>query len=74
MGSLLQGQDVLAVLPSGFGKSLIFTVFGLAIAKASIEERTVLVISPLRSILTTDQIFELDGMCTARELACTMRI
>ena len=27
---LLSGKDVLAVLPTGFGKSLIFTVFALA--------------------------------------------
>ena len=28
--SLLTGEDVMAKLPSGFGKSKIFTVFGIA--------------------------------------------
>ena len=28
--SLLQGEDVLAVLPAGFGKSMIFSLFALS--------------------------------------------
>jgi len=28
--SLLEGNDVLAVLPTGFGKSMIFTMFSVA--------------------------------------------
>ena len=28
--SLLQGEDVLAVLPTGFGKSMIFSLFALS--------------------------------------------
>ena len=28
--SLLEGNDVLAVLPTGFGKSVIFTMFSVA--------------------------------------------
>lgn len=69
VASLLGGEDVLAVLPTGFGKSLIFTTFALA-EKARSEGKnsvTVLVISPLKSI-TIDQISELEGICTAVEL------
>ena len=29
MSSLQKGEDVLAFLPTGFGKSMIFTVFGI---------------------------------------------
>ena len=38
---LLSGKDVLALLPTGFGKSLIYTIFALA----STDLRSVLVIS-----------------------------
>ena len=34
---LLDGKDVMAILPTGFGKSLIFTIF--AIAKGQISRR-----------------------------------
>ena len=30
VSSLQKGKDVLTVLPTGFGKSMIFTVFGIA--------------------------------------------
>ena len=30
VSTLQKGEDVLAVLPTGFGKSMIFTVFGIA--------------------------------------------
>ena len=55
-----------AVLPNGFGESLIFTVFGLVEKARSEEKNTVLVISPLKSIMT-DQMSELEGICTAVE-------
>ena len=42
---LLCGKDVMAVLPTGFGKSMIFTVFTLT---------HVLVISPLKSIIDAE--------------------
>ena len=42
---LLCGKDVMAVLPTGFGKSMIFTVFALA---------CVVVISPLKSIIDAE--------------------
>ncbi|XP_028400220.1 uncharacterized protein LOC114523482 [Dendronephthya gigantea] len=62
---LLLGKHVLAVLPTGYGKSLIFTLFLLAqenMAKINKTERSsVLVISPLRSIIE-DQIAEMLSM------------
>lgn len=64
--SLLQGDDVLAVLPTGFGKSMIFTVFGIA-QRESGRAAFVLVISPLKSIIS-DQISQLEGVATAVEL------
>ncbi len=42
---LLQGRDVLAVLPTGFGKSLIYQVAGLAMNKLTV------VISPLVALM-----------------------
>jgi ATP-dependent DNA helicase RecQ len=68
--NLLLGNDVLAVLPTGFGKSMIFTVFLLA--KQEIERRNmnlrvnistscILVITPLTSI-TSDQIAEMESL------------
>ena len=49
--SLLKGQDVLAVLPTGFGKSMVFTVYGQAQKEMVADDRpvTVLIISPLKS-------------------------
>ena len=53
---LLKGNDVLAVLPTGFGKSINFIVYLLA--RSSFVEQTrgssqisVLVVSPLKSII-----------------------
>lgn len=66
--SLLNGQDVLAVLPTGFGKSMIYTVFCLAKTNAVKDRVTVLVISPLNSLIA-DQIAELEAIdCSAVEL------
>jgi len=53
--SQLEGHDVLAVLPTGFGKSMIFTMFSVAVRDQAPEAVSVLVILPLNSILT-DQI------------------
>lgn len=59
--SLLRGKDVFAVLPTGFGKSLIYQLFLAAKAKliqqseTAEEPRQILVISPLKSIIQ-DQI------------------
>jgi superfamily II DNA helicase RecQ len=61
---LLLGQDVLAVLPTGYGKSMIFTVFALAKQLMKRTEKdistSILVISPLTSI-TADQITEMQS-------------
>ena len=45
--SLLNGEDVLAVLPSGFGKSTIFTVYGIAKSE-KLEGRSVSVLVKLK--------------------------
>ena len=59
--SLLKEKDVLAVLPTGFGKSLVFQVFAvvrslLSVASTS-SNGSVLVVCPLKSIIS-DQIEE----------------
>ena len=46
--ALLAEKDVLAILPTGFGKSLIYQVFSMAQTSAN---ASVLVISPLNSIV-----------------------
>jgi len=53
--SLLEGNDVLAILPTGLGKSIIFTMFSVAAREQTPETVSVLVISPHNSIIT-DQI------------------
>ncbi len=64
VNSLLSGRDVLAILPTGFGKSLIFQLFAMA---KSIEAKrdgtrpgTILVICPLDSIVK-DQLTEAES-------------
>lgn len=42
---LLSGKDVLAILPTGFGKSLIYTIFALASTELRSAKTSVLVIS-----------------------------
>jgi ATP-dependent DNA helicase RecQ len=54
--SLLNGNDVLAVLPTGYGKSLIFQLY-ILVAQIERIKRTALVVCPLRSIID-DQIVE----------------
>ena len=75
---LLAGKHVLAVLPTGYGKSLIFTLFLLArkemsrfksTASDSHSRSSVLIISPLQSIIQ-DQITEMLSLgCAAEELS-----
>jgi ATP-dependent DNA helicase RecQ len=54
--SLLLGSDVLAVLPTGYGKSLIFQILVL-VGKLAESRTSALVICPLKSIVR-DQIEE----------------
>jgi ATP-dependent DNA helicase RecQ len=62
--SLLSGRDVRAILPTGFGKSLIFQLFAIAksieATRASTSPGTVLVICPLDSIVK-DQLTEAES-------------
>lgn len=60
--SLLDGLDVLGVLPTGYGKSLIYQVFVLARKmKSSGEHTSALVVSPLNSLIE-DQITEANSL------------
>ena len=45
---LLAGRDVMAILPTGFGKSLTFTVFAIAKEQLRSEKTCVIVVSPLK--------------------------
>ena len=66
---LLAGRDVMAILPTGFGKSLIFTVFAIAKEQLRSEKTCVIVVSPLKSIID-DQIAEMASLdFTALELS-----
>ena len=65
---LISGNDVLAILPTGFGKSMVYTIFTLASQKMRSAKTCVLVISPLKSLID-DQIVEMESLgCTALEL------
>ena len=68
INNLLNGRDVMAILPTGFGKSMIYTVFALAKEQISSSKTCVIVIAPLKSIID-DQISEMLSLnCTAMEL------
>ena len=50
---LARGKDVLGIMPTGFGKSLIFQLFPrLAKAAIILENYTIIVFSPLISIMS----------------------
>lgn len=70
--SLLQGRDVLAVMPTGYGKSFIFQLFSTSIELKKIAEgkhanTVVLVICPLTSLIQ-DQVKE--GKSLGLNCAC----
>ena len=68
INNLLHGRDFLAILPTGFGKSMIYTAFALAKEEISSSKTCVIVIAPLKSIID-DQISEMLTLnCTAMEL------
>ena len=72
--SLLHGKDVMAILPTGFGKIMILTVFALAKEELSASRTCVMVISPLKSIIN-DQISEVLSLnCTAMELTTAISL
>ena len=70
---LLSGNDVLAVLPTDFGKSLIYTIFALAREEIMSTNTCAIIVSPLKSIID-DQIAEMESLnCkSTRQLGLTM--
>ena len=49
---MARGKDVFGIMPTGFGKSLIFQLFPrLAKAALTLENSTIIVVSPLISIM-----------------------
>jgi len=61
MEYLLNHDDVLAVLSTGYGKSLIFQRFAVAASIERKEPQTVLIVCPFKSIME-DQIAEAKSM------------
>ena len=56
---LARGKDVFGIMPTGFGKSLIFQLFPrLAKAALTLENSTIIFVSPLTSIMR-DQVEQL---------------
>ena len=68
---LISGNDVLAILPTGFGKSMVYRPLHdlyLGEPKMRSPKTCILVISPLKSLMD-DQIVEMESLsCTALEL------
>ena len=58
---LRKKDDVLAVFPTGYGKSVIFQLFAVAALIEREERQTVLLVCPLKSIIE-DQIVEAESM------------
>ncbi|CAH3103576.1 unnamed protein product [Porites lobata] len=66
--SLLQRRDVMEILSTRFGKSMIFTVFAMAKEEISSSETCMITISPLKSTIE-DQISEMVSLrCKAMDL------
>ena len=66
--SLVQRRDVIEILSTGFGKSMIFIVFAMAKEEISSSKTCMITISPLKSTID-DQISEMLSLsCTAVDL------
>ena len=66
--SLLHRREVMAILSTGFVKSMIITVFAMSQKYMSSSKTCVIAISPLKNIID-DQISEMLSLsCTAKEL------
>ena len=66
--SLLRRRDVVEILSTSFGKSMIFTVFAMAKEEISSSETCMITISPLKSTIE-DQISEMVSLrCKAMDL------
>ena len=66
--SLLQRRDVMEILSTRFGKSMIFTVFAMAKEEISSSKTCMITISPLKSNID-DQISEMLSLsCKAMDL------
>ena len=59
--ALLQGKDVLAILQTGYGKSMIFQVYVAGAALKVKEHQTVLVVCPLGCIISLHPHTPLEG-------------
>ena len=71
--ALLQGCDVLAVLPMGFGTNLIFQPFVVTAATERNQHQTMLVICSLQSIIN-DQIVEATRMGMSATLIANIQM
>ena len=70
--SLLQRRDVMEILSTRFGKSMIFTVFAMAKEEISSSKTCMITTSPLKSTID-DQISEMLLLsCTAMDLMIIM--
>ena len=72
VNELMKGYDVLAILPKGLNKSLIYVNFSLTeqeLVKNQVDKQcSIIVISPLKSIIS-DQIEEIESLnCSPIEL------
>ena len=74
--ALLDGKDVLAVLPTGYGKSVIYQMLARAKDYQMNGKETILIISPLVSIIK-DQIQDMKPIgylaVEVSELTCIVR-
>ena len=60
---LAPGKYVFGIMPTGFGKSLIFQLFPrLAKAALILENSTIIVVSPLISAIMRDQVEQLEKL------------